>query len=205
MAVFTSDIHNKVVIVGPDAITLLDTVWEDLQTNSGAFQFLGSSDPTISNWQPGGAGRIFKVYKFQINNEVGFSCQLKHTWKEGSQIFPHIHWTPGDRGVAESGNAVGWKLDYSWSNIDGVFPSSTTVDLSDLCDGTNDKHQYHTGAGITVANKKISSMIQCVLYRTKTNGDDTWAGITAAQSPALLEFDFHTQISTMGSREELTK
>jgi hypothetical protein len=35
--------------------------------------------------------------------------------------------------------------------------------------------------------------------------DDTWSGSIAATSPALLEFDIHYQINTIGSETELTK
>jgi len=182
-------------------------VWDDLLINTGVFSFLGAADPTLSNWQPTGAGTTFQVYKFQKNDEVYFSCQLPHTYKEGSDIKAHVHWTPCDRGVAESGNYVGWKLDYSWCNInDGTFPASATIDMSDTCTGQNDYHEVSAGlTDLSGTGKKISSMIACRLYRSDTGGDDTWVGATAAQSPALLQFDFHHEINSEGSRQEWVK
>ncbi len=43
------------------------------------------------------------------------------------------------------------------------------------------------------------------IYRSDTGTDDTWAGTSAAQSPGLLEVDFHHEIDTMGSRQEFIK
>ena len=179
--------------------------WEDLRIIPGAFQFPGVADPTLEDWQPGGAGATFKVYKFLKNDEVHFTCQIPHNYQEGSDIKPHIHWTPCDRGVAENGNTVGWKIDYSWANTDAVFAASATVDLSHACSGTDDLHELTASGTITGTNKTISSILVIRLYRSDTNGDDTWVGATAALSPAILEFDIHYEIDSLGSDLELVK
>jgi hypothetical protein len=202
---FTSQVKNKLILFGPDALTLLDTVWDDVRIVPGTFQFVGASDPTIANWQPGGSGTIFKVYKFQKTNEAFFTCQIPHTYKQGTDIEAHLHWTPCDRGVAEGVAKVGWKIDYSWVNISGAFVASATLDLSDACSGVDDAHELTACIPITGTSKNISSMLVCRVYRSDTGTDDTWVGTTVAQSPALLEVDFHFEINTMGSREELTK
>lgn len=194
-------------MVLPQRVGCPINVWDDLLINTGVFSFLGANDPTLSAWQPAGSGTTFRVYKFQKNDEVFFSCQLPHTYKEGSDIRAHIHWTPCDRGAVESGNYVGWKLDYSWCNInDGTFPASATIDMSDTCTGQDDYHEVSAGlTNLSGTSKKISSMISCRLYRSDTGGDDTWAGATAATSPAILQFDFHHEIDTEGSRQEWVK
>jgi hypothetical protein len=183
-------------------IELQTVVWDDLRIVPGAFDFAGVSDPSLQNWQPGGAGSTFKVYKFKSGDEVFFTCQVPHTYKEGTDIEVHVHWTPADRGNEENGNTVAWKLDYSWANINAVFSSSSTANMTDTCTGTDDYHEITTSATITGTSKTISSMLVCRLYR---DAGDTWAGVTAAQSPALLEFDIHFQINTIGSRQESTK
>lgn len=184
------------------------TQWDDLLISSGIFQFIGVSDPTLESWQPGGAGTTFKVYKFKKNDEVYFSCQLPHTYVEGTSIRPHIHWTPCDRGTSESGNYVGWKLDYSWTNVNGdPFPSSGTITMTDSCGGINDRHEVGGSSDpyIDGTDKKISSMLVCRLYRSDTGTDDTWVGATGAQSPAILQFDFHHTIDSFGSKIEWVK
>jgi len=159
--------------------------------------------PSLENWQPGLSGTTFKIWKFKENDEVYFSCQLPHTYKEGTDLIPHVHWTPGDRGNEESGNVVAWKLDYSWININGVFLPSSTIDMSDACSGVDDTHELASNETIDGTSKKISSMIICRLYRDSTG--DTWVGTTNAQSPGLLEFDIHFEIDTLGSRQEIIK
>ena len=118
-------------------------------------------------------------------------------------IYPHVHWTPCDRGVAEDAKIVAWKLDYSWVNVNGAFPSSGTVAMLDACDGTDDKMQIASGDAIDGADKNISSMLVCRLWRDSTG--DTWAGVTGAQSPAILEMDFHFESSSVGSRQPYIK
>ena len=181
------------------------TVWEDARIVPGAFQFAGAADPALEDWQPTGAGSTFKVYKFKKNDEVFASIQVPHAYKEGTDVYFHIHWTPCDRGAAESGNLVGWKVDYSWANIDGTFPVSATVDLSHACEGTDDEHELVVEVLVDGTGKTISSMLILKIYRSDTGADDTWAGTTNAQSPALLEFDFHYLINTVGSRQSLVK
>lgn len=183
------------------------TVWDDLLINSGAFKFQGTTDPVLKPWQPEGESTTFQIYKFKKNDEIFFSCQLPHTYQEGTDIEAHVHWTPCDRGTSESGNYVGWKLDYSWTNINGdPFASGVTVDMSDVCTGTNDYHEVSAGkTTIDGTDKKISSMLTGRLYRSDTGADDTWTGTTNAQSPAVLQFDLHHRIDTAGSRIEWVK
>lgn len=171
----------------------------------GAFQFAGAADPILVNWQPSGSGSTFKVYAFRKNDEVYATIQMPHRHKEGSNLHFHIHWTPKDRGTAEASNLVGWKVDHSITNVNGTFGASNTVDLSDACDGTDDKHQLTTCVEVDGAGLNISHIILLKIYRSDTGADDTWSGNTAAQSPVLLEFDIHYQIDDRGSQEETTK
>jgi len=182
-----------------------EVFWDDLRVVPGAFQFVGSGDPTLSNWQPGGAGTTFKVYKFQKNDAVYASTQMPHSYKEGTDLYFHIHWTPCDRGNEEDGNLVGWKVDYTIANVNGTFVSSSTVDLSDACSGTDDKHEITSSVQVSGTGLKISHIIMLKIYRSDTGADDTWVGSTAAQSPAILEFDIHFQINSYGSRQETVK
>ena len=187
------------------AVNSNEIKWDDLRVVPGAFQFAGSADPSLVNWQPGGSGREFKVYAFIKNDVVYASCQMPHSYKEGSDFYFHIHWTPKDRGNEESGNYVGWKVDYSISDIDEVFPSSSTVSLSSVCSGVDHQHEVSTDFLISGSSFKISNIILLAIYRSDTGTDDTWVGTTAAQSPALLEFDIHFQIDDRGSTGHFIK
>jgi hypothetical protein len=186
-------------------IALADTVWDDVKVTPGAFQFSGSGDPSLIDWQPSASGATFKIWAFAKNDQVYAVVQMPHKYKEGTDLEFHIHWTPHNRGVAESAKTVGWKVDYSIANINGTFPASSTADLSDTVTGTDDKHEITSAVVVSGTGLTISHMIMLRIYRSDTGVDDTWAGVTAAQSPALLEFDIHFEIDTMGSRQNFIK
>ena len=179
-----------------------ESVWDDLRIVPGAFEFAGVSDPALTTWQPGGSGATFRVYEFASGDEVFFTCQLQHKYKVGTDLKPHVHWTPGDRGNEENGNTVAWKVDYSWASINGVFAPSTTVDLTDTCNGIDDRHEISPSGTVVSADQGISSMLVCRLYR---DAGDTWSSAVVGQQPILLEFDFHFEIDTLGSELETSK
>lgn len=181
------------------------TVWDDMRVTPGSFDRPGSSDPVIKEVTPGGSGTTTWLYEFAKNNFASFTVQLPHSYKTGSDIKCHIHWTPGARGNEESGATVGWKIDYTWASINANFGVMATLDLSDACDGTDWKHQMTPDVTITGTDKGISSMLICNVKRTDTGTDDTWASTTSGQLPLLLEIDFHYQIDTVGSRESSSK
>jgi len=177
-------------------------VWDDIRIVPGVFDFPGIADPVLDNWQPGGAGATYKVWVFAQNDEVHTTVQLPHKYKQGSDIYAHVHWTPRTRGNEEIGKTVAWKIDVSWANNGEVFPSSTTYDLTDTCTGTDNFHEMTSDIVLSGVDKRISSILEIRLYRDAT---DDWAGVLAAQLPALLELDFHFEIDTAGSRESHSK
>jgi len=188
--------------VAGKTLILNQPVWDDLRIVPTAFDFGGSSDPTLVTYTPTGSGIPVMLYEFAKTDVAYFVVQIPHNYKVGTDIYVHAHWTPGSRGSAESGKFVGWKVAYSWANINGTFSAMTVADLSDACDGVNDKHQMTPDVlidGHTVA-KGISSMLICYITRTDTGADDDWVSSTGGQMPLLLEVDFHYQIDTIGSR-----
>jgi hypothetical protein len=181
------------------------TVWDDLRITPGSFDRPGTSDPTIVAYQPGGSGTTTYLYQFDAGNIASFTVQLPHGYKLGSTVYVHIHWTPGPRGNEENGALVGWKVDYSWADINGNFGTMTTADLSDACDGTDHKHQMTPELALTGSASGVSSMLICNVKRTDTGTDDTWAGTLSGERPLLLEIDFHFEIDTVGSRQKASK
>lgn len=179
--------------------------WDDLRIVPGAFSFAGAADPTLASWQPGAAGTTFKLYEFAKNDVAYALIQIPHKYLVGSDLKPHIHWTPGTQGNEESGNLVGWKLNYSAAAATGTFPQSSQVDLQDACDGTDHAHQITPSGTISGTGLDISSIIVLQITRTDTGTDDTWSGTTTGSLPLLLEVDLHYQIDTMGSDAETSK
>jgi hypothetical protein len=171
--------------------------WEDLRTPANTISLRGvGADPDWDAFL--GAGDI-KCLRFDgagALEEVQITLQLPHSYSQGTDLYPHVHWVPVD---ANAGN-VRWSLEYSWANIDAVHGASTTIHVIDAAAGTAWTHQKAYFAAITGTGKEISSMFMARLYRDSGHGDDTYAS-----DAALLEFDIHYQLNALGSENETTK
>jgi len=140
---------------------------------------------------------VFYTYVFNKNNteDVTFYVQLPHSYKEGSSIYPHVHWFPT---TANSGNVV-WKLEYSWANYTDIIPASTTITATDAAVAQY-RHSIAQFPAIVGTGKLISSMLCCRLYRDGGNASDTYGS-----DAGILEFDFHYEMNTLGSRQQYSK
>lgn len=139
-------------------------------------------------------------------DQAFFATQLPHSYKVGTHIYPHVHWSPGPSGVGYENKSVAWILDLSWGNINETFPGATSYSGIDswttfqnyehrLVRCVNSGVNYMDGTG-----KDISSMIVGRIVRQNDRGDDTYT------PPAfLLEIDFHYQKDGFGSTQELIK
>lgn len=181
------------------------TVWDDMRIVPGSFDRPGVSDPSYVAYDINGSGTITYLTEWAKNDLASFTVQLPHSYHQGEDILVHLHWTAGPNGAGENGATVGWKIVYSWTNLDGTFPNPSTADLSDACDGTDHKHQMTSNVTVTGSGKTISSMLICNIVRTDTGADDTWAGSGAGNIPMLLEVDFHFPLDTVGSRTSAAK
>lgn len=190
---------------GTTPILYADSVWDDLRILPGSFDRPGVSDPAIVTYNVNAGGVNTYLWEFAKNNLASFTVQMPHSYKEGTDIYFHVHWTPGSRGNEENGATVGWKIEYSWANRNANFPTMQVLDLSDACDGTDHKHQITPEVSVSGAGKTISSMLLCNIKRTDTGADDTWASSTSGQLPLLLEIDIHYEMDTAGSQAIGTK
>lgn len=182
------------------SLTGTATAFDDLRI-SGAMVMVGATAPALTAFGPSGSLKVL-VFEEGQHDEVHFELQIPHTYKEGSNIYPHVHWTPI---TTEAGNVV-WELEYAWSNINGTFgapgnmASAATAaggtawvhKMTDLLEGGNN---YIDGTG-----KTISSMLVCRLHRNAGEGSDS-----LTEGVAFLEFDVHYEIDTLGSNTASTK
>ena len=176
------------------------SVWDDLRVTLDK----GSSAATLG-YVFGNSGP--QIWYFRDNNSLeamSFTVQLPHSWKEGSTIYPHIHWTPDE---TRSGD-VEWNFDYTWANYDAstpeVFPAITTNAVVSSGPYTANTHLITPltpgNEGLTATGKKISSILICRIWRDSSNPADTYNAYSG-----LLFIDFHYQLDTFGSREEYVK
>lgn len=155
------------------------------------------------------------VYTFTFLNEtvsneqeVFFSVQMPHNWKEGSVIYPHVHWSPQ---TATAGVVV-WGLEYTWVNYNSTtplaFPNTTieTVSTVSVTSGDTDKHFLTSFSPINPGTNRdmISGIMMCRFWRNSSNSADTYGG-GGTGNAALLSFDFHYEIDALGSRSQNSK
>jgi len=177
-------------------LELQTTVWEDLRVAAQNTKINPSkSEPAFVSWKDG----LFQ-FRFLPGNDddesLHFTVQMPHSWKEGTTLYPHIHWSPD---TTNTGN-VKWELEYTVIDVNGTFPSSTTITQVDAADGTIDKHQVTSLPTISGSGLNISWVMVCRLTRLGDDGQDTYTG-----NVFFHEFDIHYEVETLGSRQEFVK
>ncbi|NOU46801.1 MAG: hypothetical protein HOO86_07040 [Bacteroidales bacterium] len=198
---------NTNMAVEADGTVRMDgaaTTWEDLRVDLNN----GSAGTTIG-YMPGEStgGQIYYFVDGANPDAMSFSVQLPHAWKEGTTVYPHVHWIPNNTSTGD----VQWNLDYSWQNyVSGAtvaFPVKTTSTVVATIATNSYRHHLITAltegnAGLDGTGKKISSMIVCRIWRNASAGNaaDTYAGNVGG-----LFVDFHYQSDTYGSRQEYIK
>lgn len=170
--------------------------WDDLRTPVNDLKVPGEKAPTWTDYL-GSQVLAFSDQAVEANEErVYFTIQLPHDYAEGTNITPHVHWTPSN---TDGGN-VRWLLTYSWANIAGNFPAETPIYAVGAAGIVADHHIMTNYDAIVGTGKTISSMLLCKLQRNSSNALDTYTG-----SAYLLEIDFHYQKDDIGSKTITTK
>lgn len=168
--------------------------WNDLRCPMSAGR-ANTSPPTMATFRD---GLITWSYSASQVNQLYFEAQLPHGWVNGSEIRPHIHWSPGNS--TNTGN-VKWQLEYSWSNAvnapDNVFEASTTLTAVQAASGTPYTHQIAQFPGIDGTGMRDSSVLLCRIARVGDDVADTFTGAAYG-----ISFDLHYQIASSGSVTE---
>jgi hypothetical protein len=124
---------------------------------------------------------------------VLITCQLPHRWKEGSTVYPHLHY------MQTQDVQPTFRMEYRWTNIgDAISGTWTNYDLNqNAIPYESGVHQIlKASAGIVGTGKTISSLLEIKLYRT----DNVHTGDLLAK-----QFDVHIEIDSLGSTLEYTK
>jgi hypothetical protein len=125
---------------------------------------------------------------------IYFIGQMPHDWREGSPVYPHLHWSQN------GGSAIGWSIDYKVYNNGATAPSAfTTLGLSSsIFNFTASPFIQITKSptAIDMTGLTISAIIEIKLYRN----DNTYNGDALAK-----QFDIHYEIDGLGSRQEYDK
>ncbi len=169
-----------------------DTYWEDLRFPAQGINPLGqASDPDLD------LADGCLLFDSAATETITGQAQISHRWKEGTSIYPHIHWSPTS---TNTGN-VYWRLEYMVASVNSVFSGSfTTLNVLAAGVGVTNTHQVIGFGAIPMTDNLISSIIKWKVSRIGGDGTDTYTA-----DAKFLEFDIHFEVNSPGSREEYIK
>lgn len=178
------------------------TSWNDLVVNPSTARNSGGSAPS---WAQFASTNIYAWFFADAQtNEVVFTVQLPHDYKQGSAVYPHIHWSST---TAPALQRVRWVMEYQWSNHTELFSATTTTSVSgyEVVGGSSTnlaayRHNITPFGSIDGTGKTISSIIICRLYRDGSHTNDNFTN-----TAALFSVDFHYQVDSFGSHTEFSK
>lgn len=175
--------------------------WDDLRVPLNAVKLGGVADPSWAQWRDNGSGStgVF-AYQFAKNavNEVFLIAQLPHSYAEGTDLRPHLHW--GTQSTKTTGDVV-FGLEWTLAGKDEAF-ATTTVDEVTVSVTENIQYKEQIDGftdipGTTSGGVKISDVIIARLYRKGNDAADTF------DDPVFVfEFDIHFQSNSNGTEFE---
>lgn len=170
------------------------TVFKDLNV-SGSALGTGPSAPTKVALN----STNIRGYSFNgtaITDELHGSFEIPHEYKEGSAIYPHLHWRTT---TANAGN-VKWQLEYSWLAAESIITGSTTISAIDPATGIAWQEIISTFPAISGTGKLIQGKFEFRLFRDPTDIADTYA-----DGAYLCDIGFHYEVDAIGSKQITTK
>jgi hypothetical protein len=155
----------------------------------------GANQPTLTTIQ----GNI-QIPQWAVNDyNVCEGQELVHDWKEGSEVFWHVHMITD--GLDTSNRYVKWEVEYFWVNASGVISSSTTVSHEyTIPANTASKTMFIVSiASFTPSGGKIGGHVYARLKRIAASGT------APTNNPWCSMLQLHIQCDTNGSRSISTK
>ena len=171
--------------------------WDDWRW-SGRGRPTGSNQPTFA--QLGTTGMF--AWRFTSGSQLYFSdLQLPHDYKEGTDLYPHVHFTVDGNAETEAGFELEW---VEWLSAGDNIPMGGPFDpifiaggvLGEFVQGLALPAPGPGGVVIPGANRKISSIIHARL---------TLVSLTGEAAIFLNGIDAHYQKDRFGSRNAFSK
>lgn len=201
-------INNDFVVESDGTMRLENnaTVWDDLNVFPDATTRSGSNSPTYSLFKNNGSGSqgvLLNYFSSTTEQELYFTVQIPHSYKLGTDLLPHVHWTTSSG--TPSGSDVVWGLEYTVMAIGGNFPNTQIIYATNVISeiGTPSGTGQHLISGfpaISGSGLGISTVLVCRIFRAVAQSGDTFGNNTG-----FLGIDFHYEQNTMGSRTLWTK
>jgi len=170
------------------------TIFDDINKS---FASVKTSGTTVMDIVTIGGNNFNAFHGTTTTVQQGESTEeILHSYKEGSDITPHIHWMPEDTG---SGN-VKFSLGYRWANRTDVLPAETIITVTVAAGGVANQMMRTDFPVISGAGKTIGGRFIWRVFRDPADAADTYTGHAIA-----LDFGLHFEKDTVGSRQITTK
>lgn len=179
--------------IQPDVLTLNTAVYDDLSLGMNSMTPITGSAPTYVKFKDNGASSTgVYTYQFDAATEqgLGFVLELPHSYKDGTDITPTIHWAPM---TTNTGNVV-WGIEYTIMYPGGTFGATTLVNATTAASGVIGQSQYSPFSAITGSTFLKSTTIIGRVFRKAADAADTFTGLAAG-----LSINFHIQKDKIGS------
>lgn len=174
-------------------------VWDDAGYDAGSFPLnsIGAvAAPARDDVETSFPGTL--LFSGTADNVIANSFQMSHSWKEGSDIYPHIHWTKPAGGA---GDDVTWEFYYRFYNR-GAAPGAWTGPVAGVMvsnhGGVAEAEAITTFGPLAMTGRTVSQNVAWRLYRR--GNTDAFAG-----TARLIQFDIHYLRNSSGSRKEYIK
>ena len=183
-----------------DEYRLLDTSLDDLRFPATGNKLDSAS--TRYSFDLTDLGVSFDANARYTNEQLSYIVQLPHSWKEGTSLYPHIHW------IQSQAAFPNWLMSYRVYN-NNEAPGTWTnaiIDSSEFTWSSGDLAQISSFPAITMTGKTMSCLIDIKLWRDTANTSTELAGADPVATAVLLkELDIHYEIDSFGSATEYTK
>lgn len=147
--------------------------------------------------------------RYHLSETISFTAQLPHSWIEGSELRPHIHW------LQQRSAVPNWLLGYkiykkgsSSTALEADFTNHTLAipDHNAFTYSADVLEQITSFSPISMTGCGISDIVHLCLWRDVANDSGLFSG--AESSPIVehvRELDCHIQLDSKGSLAEFTK
>lgn len=180
-------------------LELQQTVYDDIFLGLSTAKVPAANFPDWNTF----VGNI-NQYQFDVGDYLEHIAEIKHGYKEGTDIEIHIHWA--NDGVDATDRYVKWEVEYTIANmesqgVDITFSSSTVVSAESVIYSTDSDrtHKYTSIGVIDGTNIKIGAIISLRIRRIASTGT------APSNNPFGLMLGLHYEKNTLGSKMRTSK
>lgn len=172
-------------------------VWKDINVGGAILPAAIGLQPDRDEFvDQNGVDTSIETYAIGVNEGIDGSFEIQHDYKEGTDIYFHLHWQGIDSPTGT--DKVHWNLIYTISTNGNVLTSSTSISAETDFD-TQYSFVRTAFDAIDGININIGDQFLFRIQRIDATADE-YAG-----DALIATVGIHYQVDTVGSRQVVTK